>query len=427
METRSAVDEILAFNKHFPPEQLDGKLAKLSESPFTFFRATFHLFARDLTRWHHDWPLSDITGAIIGDLHTENFGSFRAVTDDIVYDINDFDEATKGCYEVDLRRLTTSILLGALDNKHSFGDGVRAAELTAQAYFEALAKLSDIRDRKKLERLSQTTEILSLFQKTAAKSRAEFMEKLAVETAPGRFAFKHTERILPVNGKTVEEVKQAIPNFLAHVLAPAKARPTEYTFQDVAFRFAGAGSLGRARYALLFGKGIKKQEDWATLRLIEWKESLDSALDASEPRASKDRAQQVFAFTRGFQLFPKRYLGFTTMNESPMQTKEIGANDARFDPKSMQDPQHFQRAADMFGRITARAHLLGSIGEPGPRLFKQKLKQSENRFIHKLLSFAVAYADRTFEDFDELIRRKAEIAQAWKLNKSTGLHGASGK
>jgi hypothetical protein len=29
------------------------------------------------------------------------------------------------------------------------------------------------------------------------------------------------------------------------------------------------------------------------------------------------------------------------------------------------------------------------------------------------LSFAVAYADRTFEDFDELIRRKREVAQAW--------------
>jgi hypothetical protein len=187
----------------------------------------------------------------------------------------------------------------------------------------------------------------------------------------------------------------------------------EYTFQDIAFRFAGAGSLGRARYALLLGKGTKEPEDWTTLRLIEWKDSLDSAIDSHEPRSSPNRAQEVFTFTRAFQLFPKRYLGFVTMGGQPMQTKEIGANDARFDPRSLQDPQYLQRVAQIFGMITARAHLLGSIGESRPRLLVQKVQSREDRFVHKLLSFAVAYADRTFEDFDEVIRRKVEIAKRW--------------
>ncbi|MBV8553472.1 MAG: DUF2252 family protein [Acidobacteriaceae bacterium] len=81
----------------------------------------------------------------------------------------------------------------------------------------------------------------------------------------------------------------------------------------------------------------------------------------------------------------------------------------------MQDPQHFQKAAQIFGEITARAHLLGSIGESGPQRFLETVKGREDRFVHKLLSFAVAYADRTFEDFDEVIRRKAEIAEKWGL------------
>ena len=414
MKIRSAVEQILSFNRAFPPEQLDGKLEKLTTSPFTLFRAAFHLFSRDLNGWCRDWPLSEVTGPIVGDLHTENFGIFRAITGEIVYDVSDFDESTKGSYDIDLRRLTTSILLAALDNGHSFGDGVRAAELAARSYFETLGRLGEIRNRQKLEDLSLSAEIVSLFRKAAEKSRAEFIKKMANEIAPGRFAFRHTERMLPVGDKVLEKAKAVIPSFLAHVLAPPKARPTEYTFQDIAFRFAGAGSLGRARYALLFGKGIKKQEDWTTLRLIEWKQSLDSALDSREPRSSNGRAQQVFEFARAFQLFPKRYLGFVTMDGQPMQTKEIGANDARFNPKSMQDTQHFQRAAQIFGNITARAHLLGSIGQPGPRVMVQKFKPVD-RFVHKLLSFAVAYADRTFEDFDEVIRRKAEIAQSWRV------------
>ena len=112
-------------------------------------------------------------------------------------------------------------------------------------------------------------------------------------------------------------------------------------------------------------------------------------------------------------MFPKRYLGFVTMGNRPMQSKEIGANDARFDPKLMQNPARFQGASQMFGNITARAHLLASMGRPGPRPLVKKLRSREDRFVHKLLSFAVAYADRTFEDFDELIRRKAEVAQTW--------------
>ncbi|HXZ39726.1 MAG TPA: DUF2252 family protein [Terriglobales bacterium] len=417
---RSAVDQILAFNGHFERAALQRKLERMLASPFTFFRATFHLFAYDLQEgWCRDRNLIDVEGPIIGDLHTENFGAFRAITGDIVYDINDFDEVTTGSYEIDLRRLTTSILLAALDNGHSFGEGVREAELAARSYLETVGRLAQVRDRKEFEKLTATREILRLLHKAQERSRVEFIKKIAVQPKPGRFAFRRTDRLRPLNDKVKEELRKAVPEFLAHVLAPPKARPTEYTLHDIAFRLSGVGSLGRARYALLFGKGAKEQDDWSTLRLIDWKESLISALDSREPRSSEKRAQEIFAFTRSFQLFPKRYLGFVTIGKQSMQTKEIGANDARFNPKQMQNPAHFQRAAQMFGNITARAHLLGSIGNPGLRPLVKKLHGREDRFVHKLLSFAVAYADRTFEDFDELTRRKAEVAQAWSAKRET--------
>jgi uncharacterized protein (DUF2252 family) len=423
---RSAVDQILAFNRRFPRAQLQGKLERMTASHLTFFRATFHLFAYDLRDgWCRNWPLANVEGPIVGDLHTENFGAYRAVTDDIVYDINDFDEATEGSYEIDLRRLTTSILLAALDNGHSFGDGVRAAELAARSYLETLGRLGQIRDRARFEKLTETREIMKLLDAAGEKSRVDFIKGMAVETAPGSFAFKHSKRLTAVADGIREKAKKMIPDFLAHVLAAGRARPTEYTFQDIAFRFSGAGSLGRARYALLFGKGWREQDDWSTLRLIDWKESLDSALDFGRAQSGKDRAQRVFALTRAFQLLPKRYLGFVTIGNRPMQTKEIGANDARFNPELMQDPAHFQRTSQMFGNITARAHLLASMGSPGPRPLVNKLHGREDRFVHKLLSFAVAYADHTFEDFDELIRRKAEVARAWSAESATARTNAA--
>lgn len=411
---RSAVDQILAFNRGFLRAGLQKKLERMTASPFTFFRATFHLFAYDLQEgWCRDRTLVDVEGPIIGDLHTENFGAFRSISGDIVYDINDFDEATRGSYEIDLRRLTTSILLAGLDNGHSFGEGVREAELAARSYLETVGRLAQVRNRKEFEKLTATREILNVLHEAEERSRVEFIKKVAVQTKSGRFALRRTDRLRPIKDAVKQELRKAVPEFLVHVLAPPKARPTEYKLHDIAFRFSGVGSLGRARYALLFGKGANEHDDWSTLRLIDWKESLISALDSRKPRSTEKRAQEVFAFTRSLELYPKRYLGFATIGTRSMQTKEIGANDARFDPKKMQDAMHFERAAEIFGNITARAHLLGSIGSPGPRPLVKTLQRREDRFVHKLLSFAVAYADRTFDDFDELIRRKAEVAEAW--------------
>src|SRR6516225_5764111 len=60
---RSAVDQILAFNRRFPRAQLQGKPERMTASHFTFFRATFHLFAYDLRDgWCRDWPLANVEG-----------------------------------------------------------------------------------------------------------------------------------------------------------------------------------------------------------------------------------------------------------------------------------------------------------------------------------------------------------------------------
>ena len=51
--------------------------------------------------------------AICGDLHLENFGAYRTDDGELLYDINDFDEAIVGPCSLDLVRCATSILLAA--------------------------------------------------------------------------------------------------------------------------------------------------------------------------------------------------------------------------------------------------------------------------------------------------------------------------
>lgn len=407
------VDDILKFNAGFDAVSLRFKLQRLLASPFSFFRGTFHLFARDLERG----PLSQKlparpTGWIVGDLHTENFGTFRAVTGDIVYDINDFDETTQGPYSYDLGRLATSVLLAATDNGLSFGRGVDAAEAALGAYLEALGRMRRLKRRAEFERQPQPERLRELLHVAKERDRAEFIKTLARERAPGAFALRPSRHYLPVAPRVRKAVTSALPDFFAHCLQPDGSVVTRYTLEDVAFRIAGCGSLGRARYALLFGKGSQERESFSSLRLLEWKAALDSALDAPRPRASPQRARVIVDATRAFQLYPRLYLGHTRLLGKPMQTRQIGANDVRFQHREFSAPERLEGAARIFGEITARVHLLGSLGATGPR--ELTARGGQDGWRRRLLAFALACADRTLEGYQELQRRRAEVAAAWQ-------------
>ena len=89
---------------------LAEKHRKMAASSFTFLRATFY-------RWVSTWIEScgDLASApkvlAVGDLHVENFGTWRDREGRLAWGVNDFDEAATMPYSIDLVRLATSALL----------------------------------------------------------------------------------------------------------------------------------------------------------------------------------------------------------------------------------------------------------------------------------------------------------------------------
>lgn len=75
MKQRDPVAEIIKDNRRFVdgyPILREKMIAKLSDTPFTFFRATFHLFARDLAHdvlesWQNENPFTAAESQRIGD------------------------------------------------------------------------------------------------------------------------------------------------------------------------------------------------------------------------------------------------------------------------------------------------------------------------------------------------------------------------
>ena len=89
---------------------LDAKHRRMRKSTFDFLRATYFRWARTI-----EALCPALTAApqvlCIGDIHVENYGTWRDADGRLVWGINDFDEATVMPYAFDLVRLTTSAIL----------------------------------------------------------------------------------------------------------------------------------------------------------------------------------------------------------------------------------------------------------------------------------------------------------------------------
>jgi len=328
-----------------------------------------------------------------------------------VYDINDFDDTGEGLYEFDVRRLAVSLMLAALENHHRLGDGVNAAEAAVGSWLHALRHWAGC-GRREFAELEQQQHVRQLLAFAGDRSRPEFLATLAAQSAGDRFAFQRSRDFREIPARERTAIEAAVPDFLTHCLAPNNADARQYRLEDVTARLAGTGSLGRQRYALLFDKG-GPEKSFETLRLIEWKQALDSALDEPIPAVSKARARNVYSATVAFQLFPKRYLGYTRVAGKPFQAREIGSNDERFSHARFREIERFTQAAVLFGGILARAHLLGSKARTGPREIPRLVGDREDRFVNGILTFACDYTGQVYADTEELKQREDEVRQKW--------------
>ena len=96
---------------------LDDDLAKKHEAMrsgvFPFLRATYYRWAQ-IWADHCPGEARASKALAVGDLHIENFGTWRDIEGRLIWGINDFDETATLPYTNDLIRLSTSALLAQL-------------------------------------------------------------------------------------------------------------------------------------------------------------------------------------------------------------------------------------------------------------------------------------------------------------------------
>src|ERR1700716_1534885 len=127
--SRNAVAILAESDPDRVPELVPERYARMTLKPFAFPRAAAPVMATDLSAQ----PMAGIPVQAAGDSHLMNFGAFVTPEDNILFDVNDFDETLPGVdFTVDLKRLAASVAVAAAGTNKKQARAVAAA--TVRAY-----------------------------------------------------------------------------------------------------------------------------------------------------------------------------------------------------------------------------------------------------------------------------------------------------
>jgi hypothetical protein len=110
VESTAAYESWLGGQIPLWQDDLEHKHAVMASEPFAFLRATFYRWSQ---RFARVCPSEAAAPAmlVVGDLHLENFGTWRDTEGRLVWGVNDFDEVATMPFTIDLVRLATSARL----------------------------------------------------------------------------------------------------------------------------------------------------------------------------------------------------------------------------------------------------------------------------------------------------------------------------
>jgi uncharacterized protein (DUF2252 family) len=264
MTTTSLVARIRRFNKGREPERLALKYQAMRLNPFRFFRGTAHLF-------YEDWPAGSRLDKsphawVCGDLHLENFGTFKGENGLAYFDINDFDEACLAPASRDLARLATSALLAANGIiKVSTADACICWQNAQSVYVDQLSTGKAMW----VERSTAQGMVKRLLQGLKDRSQSAFL-KSRTQVISGR------RRIRVDHQRTLaaSKIERHAVIDLIGATTMAKNDPSYYRVLDVVRRIAGTGSLGVRRYAIL----VHGQGGASGQVFLDLKEAVPSAM-----------------------------------------------------------------------------------------------------------------------------------------------------
>lgn len=412
------VATVLASNVGREESLIPLRMGRMAESPFAFLRGACAVMAGDLAHT----PISGPQVVIDGDAHINNFGLYGTPQRDVVIDINDFDEATLGPWEWDLKRLVASVNVAGRENgldaeerrsavmRCVGGYALNAQRLTDFGILEtwslfAYAELERHETEFKRLGIQVGNKFKAVVKKVLTKARRThsetLLEKVARRQADGGWRFVEDPPILTSLDETTKQ------KVIASLTEYGETLPAEYRFMlhrysvaDVCHRVVGVGSVGtRAYLVLLFGNG---DEDPLFLQVKEAGAPAHAPYLPPLPIRIKHEGFRVIRTQRILQSLGDPLLGYTTIDGRHYFVRQM-KNLKGSMPTEFLIGEPFEFWGWVCAALLARAHArTGDIAKIAGYIGKSDV------FPAALAEFAEAYGDQTERDHAALAQAIAD-------------------
>jgi uncharacterized protein (DUF2252 family) len=368
------VHSVLEFNTGRDPERLRMKYEAMRKSPFVFLRGSCHRFYERLAPGA--LPVSPL-GWVCGDLHLENFGSFKGDNGLVYFDINDFDESALAPTAWDLVRFLASVRVGAATLSLRRQEAQQLCRAFLDAYAETLA-LGEVRW---VERDTADGLVGALLRGLRERKRVAFLDERTrlkrVEGKERRMRRKlrtDGKKALPASREQRDRVTEAIRAF-----AETQPDPGYFRVLDVARRIAGTGSLGVERYVILVdGKGSPGGNGLLDLKQVNASSLLPQLQKTAQP-AWKNEAERAVALQQRVQAVSAGLLQPLRMGRAPFVLRHLQPSEDRVTlDRSAQKLKTLAQVLRTMGRMVAWGQLR-SAGRQGSAIADELIAHGHSR------------------------------------------------
>ncbi|MBI4692555.1 MAG: DUF2252 family protein [Gammaproteobacteria bacterium] len=396
---QDVVESIRAHNAGRDPERLALKLAKMRTGPFVFLRGTCPLFYARLGPLA--LPVEPPRAWCCGDLHFENFGSYKGDNGLVYFDITDFDEAMLAPAVFDPLRLVTSVLTAAPAMKLE----ASTARDLVRSFIDVYAATLAAGKARWIERDTAEGLVKTLLASLRERRRIDW---LAARTAlDGRRRRLRTDgrHALPATKKARRKVEEIVAACTAH-----EPEPRFFEVLDVARRVAGTGSLGLDRHVVLVrGKGSPDGN-----YLLDLKEALPPApavhVRIRQP-AWASEAHRVVAVQTRMQAISVAFLHAVARRRRAYVLRALQPSEDRVRLEAGLGAKPLRRVLEDMARLVAWAELrsAGREGAAGPEALIA-FGAAVGEWREELLQAAIRAAKQTVRDWEAYVRAYDEGA-----------------
>lgn len=388
MDQSDVVQRIQSFNSAREPERLRLKYEAMRDNAFAFLRGTCHLFYQD---WPANTPLNNAPPTwICGDLHMENFGTYKGDDHQAYFDINDFDEAALAPSSWELARFLTSVLVAAGTLE------VKATEAKALCGFFLDAYTAALVDKKPqwIKEATATGMVKDLLTGLEQRSHEEYLSSRTSMRGQKRKLKTGGKYALPANAADTKKVKLFMADF-----ATRQDSPKFFKVLDVARRVAGISSLGIERYVILIqGKGEQEGNNLLDLK-YQPGSSLTPYLQLPQPVWALEASRTV-GVQRWVHGISPAFLSVVSMGERSYVLRELLPSQDRLRLSEWDGKlSRLEKVMKSMGKIVAWGHLRGSGHEGAASVEEIIAYATKSDWRKPLLKYAHDYSAQVKADW----------------------------